>query len=497
MTGQKKSASIYSSKHENINKKLANIKYINQYQYRKFSNKKSSKSWLKKALNLLVVFILSLINVLSFLKDIFWSFFVSFIYKPARALTRVFFYKVVVKLYVFYLRFAKRLGINNRKVSFSSTFNQRFIHVLVVFMTIVLVTINITGKTKASEMNDLTRNTILADLVTSEFGQFAEDEQLVIETFDQEGTISQTQQSYLENLSAFRPQARATMNDDYIEDDQDVAIGDASIIKPNITKTNITKQDRTETVEYTVQPGDTISTIAEKFEISVSTILWENSLSSYSIIRPGDELDILPVTGLTHSVAKNETISSILKKYSSEDKEESFLALNKLSKSDALQVGQKLLVPGGRKIQAPAPKTTSYTGIAAIKNIITTPSTQVASNKMAWPTEGHIITQYYSWNHHGLDIANKVGTPLYAADSGTVEFAGWGTGYGNQIVVNHGGGKKTRYAHMSKFYVSVGDKVTKGQAIGEMGSTGWSTGPHVHFEVIINGTKYNPLNYIK
>lgn len=116
---------------------------------------------------------------------------------------------------------------------------------------------------------------------------------------------------------------------------------------------------------------------------------------------------------------------------------------------------------------------------------------------MNWPAGVRKITQYFSWRHTGLDIAGPLGTPIYAADSGTVEIEGWGSGYGNQIVINHGGGKKTRYAHLSKFYVEKGEAVTKGQAIAAMGSTGWSTGSHLHFEVIINGTKYNPLNYIK
>jgi len=116
---------------------------------------------------------------------------------------------------------------------------------------------------------------------------------------------------------------------------------------------------------------------------------------------------------------------------------------------------------------------------------------------MNWPTVGHYITQYYSWRHQGLDIANKIGTPLYAADAGVIETAGWGRGYGNQIVINHGGGKKTRYAHLSKFYTKKGQKVDKGEAIGTMGSTGRSTGPHLHFEIIINNIKYNPLNYIR
>jgi murein DD-endopeptidase MepM/ murein hydrolase activator NlpD len=107
------------------------------------------------------------------------------------------------------------------------------------------------------------------------------------------------------------------------------------------------------------------------------------------------------------------------------------------------------------------------------------------------------ITQYFSWSHHAVDIANHVGTPIYAADAGVVETEGWGRGYGNQIVIDHGGGKKTRYGHLSKFYVSKGQEVEKGETIAAMGSTGNSTGPHLHFEVMINGTKYNPLNYVR
>ena len=116
---------------------------------------------------------------------------------------------------------------------------------------------------------------------------------------------------------------------------------------------------------------------------------------------------------------------------------------------------------------------------------------------MKWPTVGHRITQYYSWRHTGLDIANKTGTPLYASEGGTVDYSGWSNGYGYNVLINHGGGKKTRYAHASKLYVKKGDVVSKGEAIAAMGSTGWSTGPHIHFEVIINGVKKNPLNYIK
>ncbi len=116
---------------------------------------------------------------------------------------------------------------------------------------------------------------------------------------------------------------------------------------------------------------------------------------------------------------------------------------------------------------------------------------------MVWPTVGHTVTQYYSWRHTALDIANKVGTPIYASGEGVVEVASWNAGgYGYQIVINHGGGRETRYAHLSAFAVKVGDRVTKGQNIGSMGSTGNSTGPHVHFEVIVNGKRANPLSYV-
>ena len=116
----------------------------------------------------------------------------------------------------------------------------------------------------------------------------------------------------------------------------------------------------------------------------------------------------------------------------------------------------------------------------------------------SWPTAGHNITQYYSWRHTGIDIANKSGTAIYAADAGTVEIVGWNSGgYGNQIIIDHGGGKKTRYAHLSSFGVQAGETVSKGQYIGGMGSTGRSSGSHLHFEVIIDGKRYNPLNYVE
>ena len=104
--------------------------------------------------------------------------------------------------------------------------------------------------------------------------------------------------------------------------------------------------------------------------------------------------------------------------------------------------------------------------------------------------------QYYHWRHHAIDIGGRTGSPIYAALDGKIIKAGWTTGYGYNIIIDHGGGKKTLYAHLSKMYVQRGEQVTQGAAIGALGSTGWSTGPHLHFEIVINGVKVNPLSYL-
>jgi len=197
-------------------------------------------------------------------------------------------------------------------------------------------------------------------------------------------------------------------------------------------------------------------------------------------------------------IKSGENLSYLAQKYDVDVDE--IAKVNNIKNVASLSIGDNLIIPGGNKIITTSnvtKKTTpNYNAISVVKNIVN-PKASAPSNKMFWPTEGHIITQYYTWSHHGLDVANKLGTPLYAADAGTIEFVGWSNGYGNNIIINHGGGKKTRYAHLHKFYVKSGQRVDRGQTIGEMGSTGWSTGPHLHFEVIINNQRYNPLNYIK
>ncbi len=444
-----------------------------------------------------VTFLLYFLKGLIILKSFLGTFFILFIYKPGRKLLSFVFYKILVKIYSWYLVLAKRLGLEGVKNKFIPTLNQRLVHFSVITMTILLlfVNLNTNANVNASGFVDRAHHTILADLVTSELYGFTEE--LVYEDLDLGAAASGVQQSYLDSLSSVHSRSRVSMQDDIENEDYAVITNiDGSIVRPNIVSTKITEQDRTETISYTILSGDTISTIAEKFGISVFTILWENNLSSWSIIRPNDTLRILPKTGINHKVVKNETISSIAKKYDIES--EDILEINKIAKNDNLSLGQVLFLPGGKKpsYKPPAPKT--YTGFTAVKNIVSAPSSQVVSgNKMAWPTSATRITQYYSWRHHGLDIAQRGTVPIYASDSGTIEYTGSLKGYGYNILIDHGGGKKTRYAHMSKFYVKKGDKVSKGHTIGLMGNTGWSTGQHLHFEVMINGKKYNPLNYIR
>lgn len=123
------------------------------------------------------------------------------------------------------------------------------------------------------------------------------------------------------------------------------------------------------------------------------------------------------------------------------------------------------------------------------------------SGTLAWPLSSNKITSPYGTRsrgfHSGIDLAAKTGTSVYAAAGGTVELASWYYGYGNCIVINHGNGVKTRYAHLSAYKVSVGTTVSRGQLIALSGNTGNSTGPHLHFEVIVNGVTKNPVNYLK
>jgi murein DD-endopeptidase MepM/ murein hydrolase activator NlpD len=186
-------------------------------------------------------------------------------------------------------------------------------------------------------------------------------------------------------------------------------------------------------------------------------------------------------------------LAKIAKKYNIDAND--IIEANKLASVDDIRVGENLIIPGGRKIII-APTQPVYVYKPPTTSTIKT----TATGQMTWPNGCYHISQYYRGSlHTGIDIACSYGTPIHAADSGRVIKAqgGWNGGYGNETIIDHGNGITTLYGHQSAIYVRVGDYVTKGQVIGAEGSTGRSTGPHLHFEVRVSGVPKNPLSYIR
>ena len=264
------------------------------------------------------------------------------------------------------------------------------------------------------------------------------------------------------------------------------------VISSSITPvTVISEKPRDKTVEYEVKEGDTVSTIAEAYGVSEETILWENNLLSRTEIKPGQTLKILPVSGIAHTVSSGDTIYSIAKKYRASAQAILDYPFNDVGDDLQLSTGQILIVPDGAPPEKPKPAPTQY---LAKQNI---PVEDLGSARFVWPASGD-LAQYFSWYHPAIDISNLGGGPIRASDSGTVTVAGWldNYGYGNRVVIDHGNGYTTLYGHLSAIYVSPGQRISKGDVIGAMGSTGRSTGVHLHFEVRNSGTAINPLSLL-
>ena len=261
-------------------------------------------------------------------------------------------------------------------------------------------------------------------------------------------------------------------------------------------KTSISEKPRAEVIEHTVEDGDTLSTIAEKFGVSQDTIKWANEMESKDSIKPGQKLKILPVTGVAHSVKSGETLESVAKRYEAEPQAILDFPFNDVPDDFKLQVAQVLIVPEGVPPEAKAtPRPQSRTSFAqGPQSSYTAPG----GGSFMWPTSGG-VTQRFAWYHPAIDVANRAAPAVYSADGGTVVVAGWpdNYGYGNRVVVDHGNGYQTLYAHLSNIYVSVGQKVSRGQSVGQMGSTGRSTGTHLHFEIRFKGIAVNPLAILK
>ena len=252
-----------------------------------------------------------------------------------------------------------------------------------------------------------------------------------------------------------------------------------------------------EVVSHTVLEGETLGDIAKRYNLNPNTIMWENDLSNENSIKEGQTLRILPVDGVRHRVTRGDTIFTIAKKYGLDESAAQVIVdypfndfLN--DESFDLVVGQSIMVPGGVRPKVAAVPT-------AVFSLVSTPDAGTVSStgQFVWPAAGG-ISQGYSVFHRAIDISNRGGGPILAADSGVVTTSGWSSsGYGNHVVIDHGNGFITLYAHMSSLAVTAGQTVNQGNVLGQMGSTGRSTGVHLHFEVRTDGGLANPLEYLK
>ena len=230
---------------------------------------------------------------------------------------------------------------------------------------------------------------------------------------------------------------------------------------------------------YEVKKGDTLTDVARLFGVSVNTIMWANDLKSKTISQ-GDTLVILPVTGIKHTVKKGDSVTSLARKYKADA--DDIAKYNGLLVDATLTVGGVVLVPDGEieVVQPVKPKTKAKTLTSAVSGFFTRP---VVGGKKTQGIHGH----------NAIDIAATPGTPVIAAAAGRAivsKMGGYNGGYGNMIIISHANGIQTVYAHLQDVYIVQGQNVTQGQVIGEVGNSGRSTGPHLHFE--IRGAK-NPF----
>lgn len=354
------------------------------------------------------------------------------------------------------------------------------------------------------------------------------------ESIDEPLTIatSHTQTRY---LGAGTLQALPSIDYDYgLEDDlaADLTIPGTVAVRPQpepatpntaSDETSPTIGTRTNTETYTVQDGDTVATIARNFNVTVGTVIWANNLSQSAMIKPGNTLRIPPVSGIFHVVKRGETLAQIAQKYE--------VSADVIAQSNSdistLAIGKEILIPGGTPIIVPPTRTAAAPtkptiragvplatiagkAVDVYQELVSSrtdsrvkPESQKetatkSTTKLLWPTDLRVINQYWNWNHTGLDIDGDYSNALYASEDGIVAEAGWNNGgYGLQVVINHDNGFKTRYGHASKLFVKAGDTVKRGDVIAMMGTTGRSTGTHLHYEVYVKGVRVNPLTYIR
>ena len=259
----------------------------------------------------------------------------------------------------------------------------------------------------------------------------------------------------------------------------DIAIVDGSALLSEVgvagTWTDVDDYKSPQISIYVVRQGDSISQIAKMYGVSSNTIVWANNIKGP--IKAGDELVILPISGVTHTIVRGDTVRSIASKYKADMAE--IISYNSLREGQTLVVGDTIIVPDAEI--AIVPLSSAYNPTSRIRGA-NGPS---YTGYYGRPLEGGRKTQGLH-GYNGIDFGAPVGTPVYASADGVViiaRYGGWNGGYGIYVVITHANGTQTLYSHLSALTVTQGEAVKKGEVIGAVGSTGKSTGPHLHFEV--------------
>ncbi len=270
----------------------------------------------------------------------------------------------------------------------------------------------------------------------------------------------------------------------------------------------------TSVMTYTVKAGDTLFTIAEKYNIKPATLLWGNYevlQDNPHFLKPDQVLNILPVDGTYYQWQEGDTIEKVAQFFKTEPQKIIEFSGNNIDlttldePNSGIEPGTWIVVPGGKRaikdwgppaITRKNPASARFYGSGSCGEVY---EGAVGTGSFVWPTTERQISgyQYDPVVHPAIDIGGQIGNPIFAVDSGVVVYSGWSDfGYGYLIVIDHGNGWQSAYAHLNSIAAGCGVSVFRGGAIGTLGSTGRSTGPHLHFELILNGAKVNPLDYI-
>ena len=309
-------------------------------------------------------------------------------------------------------------------------------------------------------------------------------------------------------------EARADQGADLLaaDDSQYLLVEDGFLMKSSSLTQQGSRRAYAEGLIHVVRSGESVERIAARYGIKPDTVRWANKLTAGSSLQPGQQLIILPVDGVLHTVSRGQTLSRIAELYEIPAAE---IARQNAIDGGFILAGQELIIPGAKPIVAAAPIAAvpaqpggaQPSGMAPGRTPPTSPGKPTAK---AMPTAGVLqmpcnscfFTQYYNAGHYAVDLQQKGGGPVFAAEGGTVIRAdmGWNGGYGNVVEIDHGNGLVTLYAHNKELYVKKGDRVARGQEIAWEGNSGrvyGTTGIHIHFEVRVNGVKKNPLLYLK